>query len=169
MEIKRFANFNKELVTYVSDGYKLTPIMNILMNDYGNDWYAKIGKYFFDKVGKSFLEKDHYKLIERLKKPLIKKDSVYRMIGIYFITTYLSESSLKEMFGQPINHSEFGEGFKPKRKYEFSSYFLEFGDSVVHIGYDERGTIIEVPEDLTPEGVYQILVELVNTYVEFTM
>ena len=60
------------------------------------------------------------------------------------------------MFGEPILHDEFGEGFEgeydeetdeygqPDIKESFASYFVDVEGTNFHIGYDHRGTIIEV-------------------------
>lgn len=70
------------------------------------------------------------------------------------------------MFGSPICHSEFGEGFRPKRKYEYCSHFVEVGGEKLHIGYDDRGTSIEVNPNLTPQAVYNIMENLVDRYLD---
>jgi len=168
MTISRFMDFNKELQDYIDGKFNLTPILNILMNDRSVDWYVKLGKYFVDHVGSENL-KLHSTLLKRLNGSRSDKETSYRMFGIYFITAYLNEDSLKEMFGKPVCHSEFGEGFDEKIKYEFCSYFVDMDGHKIHIGYDHRGTIIEVEKNLKPEEVYKILIELVDTYIDMCL
>ena len=163
--IKNFQDFSKELQDYISGVFTLTPTMNILMNDRSKDWYGLIGKYFLEQYGEENLE-DHEILFDRLKNGSKKdKETSYFMLGTYFLTTYLDETSLKEMFGNPICHSEFGEGFRPRRKYEYCSYFIDISGHKAHIGYDERGTRMEVEKDLSPNEVFEMIKELVDKYV----
>jgi hypothetical protein len=70
-------------------------------------------------------------------------------VSIYFLTSQLDPTSLRKMFGEPILHSEFGEGFygkngRPLKKWQYASYFVKIGNLNLHIGYDHRGTNIEV-------------------------
>lgn len=163
--IKNFQDFNKELQDYVSGKFTLTPIMNILMNDYTKEWCGLIGKYFLEQYGEENLG-EHKILFDRLKSGNKKdKETSYRMLGIYFLTYYLDENSLKEMFGNPICHREFGEGFRRKRKYEYCSYFVDINGHKAHIGYDERGTSMEVEKDLSPNEVFEMIKELIDKYV----
>lgn len=170
--ISNFKDFNKELHDYVSGKFNLTPIQNILMNDYDNEWYSLIGKYFLEKWGEENLQ-EHKITLDRIKKGNKRdKETGYRMLGIFFITSHLNEETLKEMFGKPICHSEFGEGFDNKRKYddrgnespEYCSYFLNIDGHKAHIGYDHRGTSIEVENGLKPEEVFNMIKELVDRF-----
>jgi len=165
MRINKF-NESSELSDYCNGKIKLTPILNIIGNDSSKEWYSIIGKYFYNKAGEDFF-KNHHILLDKLKVGSKKdKETSYRMIGIYFITSYLNDKSLKRMFGSPICHSEFGEGFRPKRKYEYCSHFVEVGGEKLHIGYDDRGTSIEVNPNLTPQAVYNIMENLVDRYLD---
>ena len=156
---------NSDLENYINGKYKLTPTINILMNDSTKDWYSLIGEDFFNNVDEDFFKSN--KWIEKIKKASKKeKNKYYDFIGINFITSYLNEESLKNMFGEPICHGEFGEGFEPKRKYEYCSYFVDINNSKVHIGYDERGTTIEVEKGLTTNEVYEIIKVLIDKYNE---
>lgn len=129
--ISNFKDFNKELQDYVSGKFTLTPIMNILMNDRAKEWYVLIGKYFLEQCGEENIT-DY--MSDKLKNGSKKdKETSYRMIGIYFLTSYLDESSLNKMFGKPICHDEFGEGFEPRRKYEYCSYFVNINGHKAHI------------------------------------
>lgn len=137
---------------YISDGFKFTPTLNILLNDRSEDWYVLIGDYFIKNVGYEFLKNDLYSIDENNK-----IDSNNRFIGILFITSYLNEQSLKKMFGNPIKHSEFGEGFDRKRKYEYCSYIIQIDDKYFHIGFDHRGTSIECENNLTAKELFEYI------------
>lgn len=163
--ISKFEDFNLELHDYISGRLKLVPIMNVLMNDHSKEWYSLIGKYFLEQYGAENLQQ-HKILLDRIKTGNHRdKDTSYRMLGIYFITSYLDENSLIEMFGKPLYHSEFGEGFEPNRKYEHCSYFLNIDGYKAHIGYDHRGTRIEVQDGLSPDEVFKMIKGLVDKYV----
>lgn len=104
-----------------------------------------------------------------------------------FVTSTLDENALKKMFGEPILHSEFGEGFdgeydeetddflEPGIKESYASYFVNVGGSDFHIGYDHRGTRIEIglskpfsyerkPSDQLAESCLQSLKDLFDLY-----
>lgn len=163
--MKHINKFNQELSDYCDGKVKLTPILNILMNDRSKEWYSILGEYFYNKAGKEFFL-DHPYLLDKVNGSKKDKETFYRVLGIYFITAYLDDKALKRMFGSPICHSEFGEGFHPRRKYEYCSHFVEVGGEKIHIGYDDRGTSIEVNPNLSPKVVYNILENLINMYLK---
>lgn len=136
--ITNFKDFNKELQDYVDGKFTLTPTMNILMNDRSKDWYGLIGKYFLEQNGEENIDSEI--LLDKLKGSKKDKERTYFILGTYFLTSYLDQTSLKEMFGKPICHNEFGEGFRPRRKYQHCSYFVDIDGHKAHISYDERGT-----------------------------
>lgn len=84
------------------------------------------------------------------------RNTVVATLAINFLTGVLDNKALQNMFGNPILHDEFGEGFngeydeetdeygEPDIKESFASYFVTIGDTQLHIGYDHRGTSVEV-------------------------
>lgn len=172
MKLKKFDNFISENIDssidqkklfkeYLDGDLHLVNIINILMNDMKNKWYSKIGEYFIETVGLDFLEKNHPSIRENIKN---NRDNILRFIGILFITGYLNEQNLKKMFGEPIKHSEFGEGFERKRKYECCSYFVEVNGNILHITFDQRGTSIECEEKLTPIETFDTIKKLIDIF-----
>lgn len=160
-----------KLNDYVGGKLKFTPISNILMNDRSKDYYSEIGKYINDTLEIS----DIPSLSFFENKPKMKFSS----IGIFFLTATLDEEALRNMFGEPIFHNEFGEGFEgeydeetdeelePTIKESFASYFVTVGDLNLHIGYDHRGTTIEAElGDLDSEKILKTLKFLVDIYQE---
>jgi len=157
---------SKELVKYIEGKSYYTPIMNILMNNRSKDWYAELGKYIDDKINLS--QHDHFDYIEKHRpkknKNLITKlvnfkdihNRFYFSISSTFLTSVLNQESLFKMFGNPILHNEFGEGFdgewneenddydEPTIKESYASYFVTINNIDLHIGYDHRGTNIEL-------------------------
>jgi hypothetical protein len=85
---------------------------------------------------------------------------------------------LQKIFGDPLFHDEFGEGFEgeydeetdeytdPENKHGFASYFVNIDGVKFHIGYDHRGTTMEVEEGTTPEKLVDCIKTLINKYKE---
>lgn len=186
----------KILQDYTGGKIHFTPIMNIMGNNYSKDWYAELGKYIVDtidieKVSElSFLTdevKQKKKIVTKMKD--FFSDSLYFSISSFFLTSALNDKSLKKMFGEPILHNEFGEGFdgeydeetdemgEPDIKESYASYFVTVGGTNFHIGYDHRGTTIEIQEnqnsnwkmkisDKSAESCFESLKKLVDLYKE---
>jgi len=145
----------KTLKEYVEGNIQITPILNIWMNDHSRDWYAELGNYVVGKPNPKKTIRDYLSFSN-------KKDKG-SFVGIMFITS-LEVGKLKSAFGQPLKHSEFGEGFVPSRKYTFESYFLRINGGVYHIGRDHRGTSFEVPRNYTSEQIFEDVKEFVREY-----
>jgi hypothetical protein len=198
---------NKSLKAYMSDNL-YTPIQNLMMNNRSKDWYAELGKYIDETVDISTIPDFSYFETRRPKKndsnkikdfglftknDLSKIDNKYTedinmfyfMIASTFITTILDEDVLRKMFGEPILHDEFGEGFdgewdeesdeqlEPSIKESYASHFVKVGDIDLHIGYDHRGTKIEIkldkeysskPSDIDTEKCLVALKMVVDLY-----
>ena len=103
------------------------------------------------------------------------------MIGTFFLTGSggLDEKSLEIMFGEPMYHNEFGEGWeemydesdmiipindKRKQKNSYASYFLTIKGIKIHIGFDHRGTSIEMEDGTTPIQAFNVIKSLVDIY-----
>ena len=139
--------------------------MNIIMNNRSEDWYAELGKYITENLD---IEKIPYlsyfseklkkekSLITKIKDFVSPNEQIYTSIAISFLTGGLDEKSLENMFGKPLLHDKFGEGFdgewneekddydEPEIKEFYASYFVNVGGTDFHIGYDHRGTGIEI-------------------------
>jgi hypothetical protein len=152
---------NKLFNDYIYGKIRFTPTQNIWMNDHSEDWYVLIGEYFIKSVGYDFLKNDPFSIDDNGK-----IDSNKRCVGILFITSYLNEKNLKKMFGNPIKHSEFGEGFDRKRNYEYCSYIVQIDGKYFHIGYDHRGTSIECECDLNVKELFEIIKKLIDYFKE---
>jgi hypothetical protein len=173
-----------KLKEYVEGNMNYTPIFNIL-NDLSKNWYAEIGKYIFNKFDgklpkelKSFEDK-----IKENKKKFIKnihtndndKERTFLSIGILFLTSTLNKQSLIDMFGNPLMHNEFGEGFEHNKYkgHQFASYFVNIDGYELHIGYDHRGTCIEIEDGLIypsfqfpPQKLFEVICKIVDLYKE---
>lgn len=145
-----------------------TPSMNILMNNRSKDWYSEIGKHICETMDISQVPELSF-LADRVKpqKNIIgkikdftnftggKDKQLMASVSMRFITAALNAEALRKMFGEPLYHDEFGEGFEgeydeetdeygePEIKESYASYFVEVGGERLHIGYDHRGTNIE--------------------------
>ena len=148
----------------------ITPIMNILINDRQNNWYCELGKYYYEKNNNQldgnlsyFNDKMNFSFFDRLKKKDVK---MYEMIAS-FITTDIDRKLLCKMFGDPIFHDEFGEGFREKEiKHQFASHFIRINKKMFHIGYDHRGTIIECESSISAEELFKDLKLLMNAMIK---
>lgn len=128
----------------LSDEDHYTNLLNILMNDLKGKWYEKIGKYLVGKFGKRLPNDYHWVKCE--------KDDDFRFVGIAFMTGSLGNLSLnaetmQKLWGNPIFHDNFGEGGLEDFEEDssgYASYFKTINGLNFHIGYDHRGTGVEV-------------------------
>jgi len=156
---------NQKLQDYTEGKIHYTPIMNLMMNNRSKDWYAELGKYIADTLDiekiphLSFFSdklKEKKNIITKIKDFGSDGNRLYFSVSSFFLTSALDEEALKKMFGDPILHDEFGEGFEgeydeetdeyeePQIKESYASYFVNVGGVDFHIGYDHRGTGIEI-------------------------
>lgn len=154
-----------KLKDYIGGKKFYTPIMNIIMNNRSENWYAELGKYITETLDiekitylSFFVDrlKERKGLITKIKDFISPESRTYTSIAISFLTGVLDEKALENMFGKPIFHDEFGEGFdgeydeetdeygEPEIKESYASYFVNVGGTEFHIGYDHRGTGIEI-------------------------
>ena len=155
----------QKLKHYKNGKTHYTPIQNIMMNNHSKDWYVELGKYINETIDtdnipklKFFSKKlkERKGLITKIKDFVSPENQAYSSISINFITSVLDEKSLENMFGKPLLHDEFGEGFdgeydeetddygEPEIKESYASYFVNVDGTNFHIGYDHRGTSIEI-------------------------
>ncbi len=189
---------NQKLKDYVDGKIYYTPIMNIMINNRSKNWYAELGKYIVETLD---IEKIPYlsyfseklkkekSLITKIKDFVSPNNQTYTSITISFLTGGLDEKALENMFGKPIFHDEFGEGFdgeydeetdeygEPEIKESYVSYFVNVDGAEFHIGYDHRGTgiEIEIPNKFNYDGnfsdedakkCFDALKKLVDLYKE---
>ncbi len=154
-----------KLHDYTSGKTYYTPIMSIIMNNRSENWYAELGKYITENLDienipylSFFVDKlkERKGIITKIKDFISPESQTYTSIAISFLTGVLDEESLEKMFGKPLFHNEFGEGFDgeyddetdeyvdPNIKESYASYFVNVGGTNFHIGYDHRGTGIEI-------------------------
>lgn len=145
-------NDKTHLSDYTEGRSFYTPIMNPLMNNRSKDWYVEIGKFIHSElkdcgIGNLSFYMESIKSLEAESLVMSflnqdKKKQALRGLAIMFLTDL--EPELKSLLGRPLFHSKFGEGFKRKSKTSYASYFVKLGENIFHIGYDHRGTSIEV-------------------------
>lgn len=159
---------------------KYTSLLNILMNDIKGKWYEKIGQHILDSFSGKLLVQLGF--ITRSSGKDIYNDNNLRFLGISFMTgslgdAGLSPESMQKLWGNPIFHDNFGEG-GIEGLYEedtsgYASYFKTIGGLNFHIGYDHRGTGVEVmcPDrvnrggSITPESVFNSLKLLIDDVI----
>jgi hypothetical protein len=188
----------QKLKDYTKGKTHYTPIMNIIMNNRSDNWYAELGKYITETLDIEKIPylgfyadklKERKSVITKIKDFISPESRTYTSIAIHFLTGVLDEEALKNMFGDPIFHDEFGEGFdgeydeetdeelEPEIKESYASYFVNVDGTNFHIGYDHRGTgiEIEVPSKFKYDGnvsdenskkCFESLKKLVDLYKE---
>jgi hypothetical protein len=190
----------QKLKDYIRGKTNYTPILNIIMNNHSNNWYAELGKYITETLDiekvpylsyfSEKLKKEKRSLITKIKDFVSPNNQTYTSIAISFLTGGLDEKSLENMFGKPIFHDEFGEGFEgeydeetdeygePEIKESYASYFVNVGGTNFHIGYDHRGTGIEIEipskfqwsdkgsSDIDAKKCFEALKKIVDLYKE---
>lgn len=155
----------QKLKDYTKGKNHYTPIMNIIMNNRSENWYAELGKYITETLDIEKIPylgfyadklKERKSIITKIKDFISPESRTYTSVAIHFLTGVLDEKALENMFGKPLLHSEFGEGFdgeydeetdeygEPEIKEYYASYFVNVGGANFHIGYDHRGTGIEI-------------------------
>ena len=155
----------KKLKDYIKGKTHYTPIMNIMMNNRSKDWYVELGKYItetldIEKIPELDFLADRLNkkksVLTKIKDFLNEDNRIYFSVASFFLTSALNKKSLENMFGKPLLHDEFGEGFEgdydeetdeygdPEIKEDHASYFVNLDGTNLHIGYDHRGTGIEV-------------------------
>jgi len=171
------ATFKEELKNYGDGLLNLTPIANILMNDHTKDWYVEIGKYIL-KVFKPDELPDTLPFRDEIKKLVNNKTKIGRVLnflgkspieerihsslGIFFVTASLDNDTLNKLWGEPLWHREFGEGGKGMRRGTFASYFVEINGTKFHIGFDERGTSMEVELQTAPQTLFSCIEDIID-------
>lgn len=163
--MKLFENYSRQLESYVKGEIEYTPAMNILLNDLrDDDIYSKLGKYIYDMYSGK---------IPYFHKQFDPKESRMLMLtGTMFYTSALGPKALRKIFGEPLFHNEFGEG-EGSGEYkvdlqgkEYASYFETVNGVDMHIGYDHRGTMVEVSTSASPKAIVEAMKALIDKYHE---
>ena len=154
------------LEKYINGDVLYTQNMNILMNDRTRNWYEDLGKYIYDKFDGNLPGVLSF-CSNEIKKGILNREKNadrYRMISIFFLTSFVNFDFMLKNFGKGILHNEFGEGFDEEDNipFEYISYFIEIDNVKLHIGFDHRGTSIEVEEGTEPKKLFETLKKLVD-------
>ncbi len=132
-------NHEEELSKYISDNNSIITYEKV----FDIDLFNEVGAYFLAKHPLS----EHQRYIH--------KNDDMTGIGITVMCEVFNSETLSKLFGEPLYHDEFGEGFEgdydeeledylePENKSSYASYFVKVNDIVLHIGYDHRGTCFE--------------------------
>jgi hypothetical protein len=175
----KILNHKEELRQYVEvmdDWDIFNSVGNLFINCRRQQWHAQLGKFIYDTYGAD-IPQDFKKLHELISMQLIdKKVDEYgdklstnlSTLAICYIGAYLNTEILSPIFGEPLLHSEFGEGFDEDSHQgeQHASYFLDICGIKVHIGYDHRGARVDVGQykgETTPaEIAFYLMIELVK-------
>jgi len=159
MRIRKFNennDMNRSLKDYIRGKIEYTKIINLMYKNM--DIFDILGDYIYNDIfcGKIPKSLDY----------ITKKDK----LAILLISeSDLIVDRLKELYGEPIYHNEFGEGFEgnynqetdeyiePENKSGFASYFINIEGVELHVGYDHRGLSLEVEKNIEIEKIYKSL------------
>lgn len=165
-----------KLQDYVAGKDNYQSLLNF-MNE-KRDIFEILGKYAYEEVFNKVLPKK----LEFYNDLLSNKNIIKKMTTFYdkkqafssFAILLLTHSEfvmdkLRELYGEPIYHDEFGEGFdgeyneetddfdEPEIKESFASYFLNIEGVDLHIGYDHRGLTIEAKKGTSGKDLTKAL------------
>lgn len=143
----------------VSGKIRYERVFSVFINDMGRDWYGDFGRFIINSISNDEPIPLHFyynlgipanKLGVERKSITISTNVRYSSIGIESIHSFLSPWTLREVLGRPLFHNHFGEGLSPSSKSSYASYFIQIDGVDFHIGYDHRGTEIEVRYGTSP-------------------
>ncbi len=149
--IIKYVNQKKKLEQYVKGELIFTPQMNITMTDRTRKWFYEIGKYFVD-LHDSKLPGELSWWNDKVSSGDVQ---AIEAVGM-FVLANIDRDLMETMWGKPLKHRQFGEGASGRAK-GFSSYFLEIDGKAFHIGYDHRGTTIEVVVGTTASEFFECI------------
>lgn len=160
-------NYKECMVDMISNNVRYEKIFGIFLKELGKrNWYEDIGKFVINNLSDNdpiplhfyyHLRIDHKDVGIRKKDVTIPNNVSYQFIGIDSVHSLASNQALNKAFGKPLFHKHFGEGFSNKSKSSYASYFLKINGINFHIGYDHRGTNIEVEQGTNPEEIFECL------------
>jgi hypothetical protein len=167
-------NMKEKLRDYVEGRTRYTKMVNVALSEFPSI-YEDLSNYIMTKID----IKEYPYWYGYPSNPC--------SIAIYFLTSHLDLDSLRKMFGDPILHNEFGEGFigeydketdeygESDIKESCASFFVNVGGLNLHFICDNRGTIeeVEFPNDMTikftrefQDKCLESLKEVVDLFVE---
>jgi len=163
-ETMNFTLVPKELYNYVSQELKLQRCLNLFLNERSCDWYDYIGDAvfkFYESLNKNHLPFEYF------------TDKATFSHWTIYISSTMDADVLIKMFGEPIYHNHFGEGFHDGEGIEesYASYMLKNDKGhIFHLGYDHRGVAIEFPNDIQAKvAADEIFIPLLKEYVRVTL
>lgn len=142
--------------------------------------------WIYDDIGEAIIDTFDGKLPPKMKYYLRRfdgyKDGYYipeddddrSSIAIWYLCSMIDLDALEKMFGKPLFHNEYGEGFgdiydREKGTYTSSpiefdcaSYFIELKGIKISITIDHRGTMIHPEHFKTKSAVLEAFKELIK-------
>ena len=79
--------------------------------------------------------------------------SIHTMAFRLSFMSFINEYLLPITYGNPLSHSEFGEG-KNENGDTCSSWFIDIDNTIIHVSIDETGSTIELPRGTSPGRLY---------------
>lgn len=174
----------KEFVKIMDDYDKFNTVGDLFNWCDRQRWHAQLGKFIYDTYGEN-MPQEFKKLQEIISKEIHDKSITSKgadkldTLTICYLANYLNTPVLEPVFGKPLFHNRFGEGWfteedgsltirckggHPEKNH--ASYFLEICGIKVHIGYDHRGTQVDIGQykdkKCEAEIAFYLMLELIK-------
>lgn len=136
---------------------RLTSMLNTLYRegvDTATEVMDNVGGHIIDNLGY-----DKLHISPQYRSETYFKNNNRWAFTVYF-TSLMDGDVLRDTFRLPIYHDNFGEGgddFYDLQDRSYASYFLRIDGTIIHVGYDHRGTRIELPENTSSLDLIRIL------------
>jgi hypothetical protein len=153
------SDMKNELDKYVNDEVVYRHIQNFTHEKM--DFYEILGRYAYKNI---ILPKELNFFYEYLDSKHNVDNMEYNSLAISLLTHQdFVIDKLKELYGEPIYHDEFGEGFpsendeEPEIKESCASYFITIEGVDLHVNYDQTGMAIEAKKGTTVLNLIEAL------------
>lgn len=172
--LKKFDQLNENMKSDLADYIEKGEYRRAF--NFGNkSLYKQLGEYIVEAFGDDLPEElkvelnDDYPLPEPMTH-FNREEINYSSLAIFFFTSFMDLDLLKKIFGEPLLHSEFGEGFEEEYNIQedCASYFVDINGVKFHITTDQTGTSFEVKntsEKQTLEALKKFIDEVANLYI----
>jgi len=157
---------------YISGKLGLTTLSNLRKLEL----HSQMGEYLYQECNKINFDKDKHINLRYLIEDYNDGFNDFRRFGFFFTSDLLKEEILETIYGEPIRHSEYGEGWAEydeetddciyPRDYENIAYFIDIADYTIHICNDDRGTSVEVSKDIDTSLLLPFFIDLIDQYIK---
>lgn len=119
---------------------------------------SPMSNFFFGGIARYNVEKHFLNALKKHNVEVSEKNTF--LFYTFVIHELLDKPTLDKINSFGCYHDQFGEGFDEKNNEgnTFKSYAFQLPDnSLIHVGFDHRGTIIGLPKETTEETFAEII------------